>query len=233
MTKETLKKILAGKTCRVDEELLTRDGADIQSWRIFKIMAEFVNGFELLRKYGLAATIFGSSRCNSGNEVYQMSEDLAAKLSKEGFTIMTGGGGGVMEGANKGAYEAKGKSVGLNIRLPHDAQEPNHYTTDAEHFDYFFTRKVMLSYASEVYIFLPGGFGTLDEFFEIVTLIQTKKIKNIPIVLIGKEFWMPLLVWIEDAMLHRYRTIDAKDMEIYHLVDSVDEAVSYIVEKVC
>lgn len=195
----------------------------IEPWRIFRIMAEFVDGFEILRKYGLAASFFGTARCQLDDAVYKDAQDLAEKLSRAGFTIITGGAAGVMEAANRGAHLAKGESVGLNIQLPHE-QGNNIYLTDHEEFHHFFVRKVMLSFASEVYVFFPGGFGTLDEFFEIVTLVQTNKIKKVPVILMGKEYWEPLLGFIETTLYKRFNAINEKDMEIYHLADSVDEA---------
>jgi uncharacterized protein (TIGR00730 family) len=197
------------------------------SWRIFRIMAEFVSGFELLRKYRLAATIFGSARTMPGDRWYEESRKLGYALAKDGFTIITGGGGGVMGAANKGAYEAGGNSVGLNIKLPHE-QHLNSYVTDSETFNYFFPRKVMLSFASEVYIYFPGGFGTLDEFFELLTLVQTKKISQVPIVLVGKDFWQPLLEWFRVSLLETHHSIGAGDLSLVHLVDSADEACAYI-----
>ena len=217
--------------CRVMTDLLDPSGDAIQSWRIFRIMSEFVSGFELLRRYGLAATFMGTARCQAGEETYKAAEQLAARLAKGGFTIITGGGPGIMEAANVGAFKVGGKSVGMNIELPME-QRLNPYTTDTERFHFFFTRKVMLAFASEVYIYFPGGFGTLDEFFEMVTLVQTKKISPIPIVLYGKEYWTPLLKWINDELCKKYKTIRKEDMDIYHLVDSVDEAYDYIMKKV-
>lgn len=201
----------------------------VEPWRIFRIMAEFVDGFELLRKYGLAVTIFGTTRCSLDDELYKKAEDLSARLSKAGFAVITGGASGIMEAANKGAFEAGGASVGLNIRLP-DEQEENRYLTEAENFHHFYVRKVMLSFASEAYIFFPGGFGTLDEFLEIITLVQTKKIKKIPVILIGAEFWSPLLSYIETVLYTRYHAIDEKDMEIYYLVETVSEAYELTVK---
>jgi hypothetical protein len=203
----------------------------IESWRVFKIMAEFVEGFEFLRKYRLAATFFGSARTRPGDRIYDAATSLAAHLAKSGFTVMTGGASGIMEAANRGAYEAGGKSIGLNIQLPAE-QSVNQYLTDGLTFNYFFTRKVMLSFASEVYIFFPGGFGTLDEFLEILTLVQTRKIKRIPIILYGREYWAPLLSYFENDLLGRYEAIDRRDLKLYHLVDSVDEAYKEILEKV-
>jgi len=195
-------------------------------------VANLVKSFPKDEKYDLAATFFGSARCAPDSEVYQQASGLAGKLSEAGFTIITGGAAGVMEAANKGAYEAGGKSVGMNIELPVE-QSGNGFTTDAEFFDHFFTRKVMLAFASEVYVYFPGGFGTLDEFFEIATLIQTKKIEPIPIVLVGKEYWTPLLEWINVGLVEKHRTVSEEDTSLYTLVDSVDEAYTVIMNKVC
>ncbi len=196
-------------------------------WRIFKIMAELVDGFEFLKKYGKSATFFGSARCSFDNKIYKETTKLASALSKDGFAIITGGGPGIMEAANKGAYEENGQSVGINIKLPME-QRINKYVKSSEAFHYFFTRKIMLSFASEVYIYFPGGFGTLDEFFEIITLVQTKKIKPVPVVLINKEYWTPLLNWIKQDVYGKNKAIDEKDMNIYKLVDNADEAIEYI-----
>lgn len=227
-SEEKLKTPVDNSNSRIERALLCEPNEAMESWRIFKIMAEFVSGFELLRKYGKAATFFGTARCDFGDKVFQQTMDLAGRLAKGGFAVITGGGGGVMEAANRGAYEAGGKSIGLNIQLPHE-QILNKYVTDAQGFHYFFTRKVMLAFASEVYIFMPGGFGTLDEFFELVTLIQTKKIQPIPLVLVGRDYWEPLLTWIKEEVYERNQAIDSEDMKLYHLVDSPEEAVKVIV----
>lgn len=220
-------------TCRIESDLLNPAGGDaIESWRVFRIMSEFVMGFELLRKYGLAATIYGSARFLPDDPYYQDAEALAAKLSNLGFAVITGGGPGVMEGANVGAFKAGGKSIGLNIELPTE-QKLNPYVTDNAGFDFFFSRKVMLAYASEVYIFFPGGFGTLDEFFEMITLIQTEKVEPIPILLYGAEFWEPLVTWMKTSLLKQYKTISKEDLEIFQVVDSVDEAVAVVERKIC
>lgn len=233
--KEVIANLPVGRTgaSRIEEELLCPvvSDAEVESWRVFKIIAELVTGFDLLRNYDLAATIFGSSRCEAGNAVYKDAELLGQKLVGAGFAVITGGANGVMQAANKGAKDAGGESVGLNIKLP-TAQRTNGYTTDGHEFHYFFTRKVMLAFASEVYIFFPGGFGTLDEFFEILTLVQTKKVKTVPIILIGKEYWQPLVKWFETSLNDRYHTIDGEDMRIYDLVDSVDEVMEVIKKKV-
>src|SRR3989344_848340 len=167
------------RTMPDDRPLLVCKPKKIESWRIFKIMSEFIEGFDIIRRYGLAATFFGSSRATLEDEVYKNAADLAGRLAKKGFAIITGGSSGVMQAANKGAFDAGGASVGLNINMP-DLQTYNHYLTEKFGFEHFFVRKVMLTYASEVYVYFPGGFGTLDEFFEIVTLVQSKKIRKVP-----------------------------------------------------
>ena len=219
--------------CRVENELLDPDGQDgaIQSWRVFRIMSEFVQGFEMLRQYGLAATFWGSARLSPKDPYYKAAEELAAKLAKKGFAIISGGGPGIMEASNVGAFKVGGKSVGLNIELPFE-QKLNPYTTESLTFKYFFARKVMLTFSSEVYVYFPGGFGTLDEFFEIITLIQTKKIDRVPVVLYGKAYWEPLLRWFEKDLLKKFKTISPEDLELFHLVDSVDDAYDYIVKHV-
>lgn len=216
--------------CRIMTDLFETDSA-VQSWRIFRIMSEFVNGFDILRKYSTAATFFGSARLSPQEPAYKAAELLAAKLAKKGFAIITGGGPGIMEAANVGAFKVGGKSVGLNIQLPME-QKLNPYVTESESFHFFFSRKVMLSFASEVYVYFPGGFGTLDELFELVTLIQTEKITKIPIVLYGKEFWEPLLSYFDKVLLKEYKTISKEDMSLLHVVDSVDEAYEYVIAHV-
>lgn len=224
---EGKKQTNAPQNCRVVTDLLGSNGDAIESWRVFRIMSEFVMGFELLRKHGLAATIFGGSRFSVKHTYYKDAEVLAAKLAQAGFSVITGGGPGIMEAANVGAFKAGGKSVGLNIELPTE-QKLNPYVTSNATFDFFFSRKVMLAYASEVYIFFPGGYGTLDELFEILTLIQTKKIEPIPVVLYGKEYWEPLVDWICQSLLKTYKTVDEHDLSLFHVTDSVDEAMAYI-----
>ncbi len=198
--------------------------------RISRIFSEFMNGFHFLAKYNETVTFFGSSRAKSGTEYYKEAFELAFSLSKKGYTIVTGGGGGIMEAANKGAYMAGGNSVGININLPYE-QKLNKYVKNSISFRYFFIRKVMLTFASQAYIFLPGGFGTLDEFFEIITLIQTRKIKKIPIILIHKDYWEPLLKWVGKTLYAKKGTINKKDMKIYRLVDSHEEALKILTKK--
>lgn len=228
-------KSISPNTCRIDEELLCvkkDSGSDaIQSWRVFRIMAEFVQGFELLREHNLAATFWGSARTSPEDRYYKDAEALAAKLAKKKFSIISGGGPGIMEASNVGAFKVGGKSVGLNIQLPFE-QKLNPYTTQSLDFDFFFSRKVMLTFASEIYVYFPGGFGTLDELFEIVTLIQTKKIERIPIVLYGKDYWEPFLKIFEETLLNQFKTISPEDLDLFHLVDSVDEAYDYIIKHV-
>ena len=219
--------------CRVVNELLDPKGTDgaIQSWRVFRIMSEFVQGFELLRNYGLAATFWGSARTQPNDPYYKAAEELAAKMAKKGFTIISGGGPGIMEASNVGAFKVGGNSIGLNIQLPFE-QKLNPYTTESLNFDFFFSRKVMLTFSSEVYVYFPGGFGTLDEFFEIITLIQTKKIEKIPIVLYGSDFWEPLIRFFEKDLLKKHKTISKEDLDLFHVVDSVDDALKYILKNV-
>ena len=214
-----------------DRPLLVCKPKKIESWRVFKIMSEFVEGFDIIRRYGLAVSFFGTARTSFEGDIYKNAEELASRLSKQGFAVITGGSSGVMQSANKGAFEAGGVSVGLNINLP-AAQAYNPYLTDKFSFDHFFVRKVMLSYASEVYIYFPGGFGTLNELFEILALVQTGKIRKVPIVLFGREYWMPLLSYIEKTLYQKHAAIDEKDMKLYAVVDSVDEAYDYIIENV-
>ena len=230
---ERLAKIVheGGRTMPEEHPLLVCKPKKIESWRVFKIMSEFVEGFDLIRRYGLAVTIFGSARATLGDDSYKSAEELAGRLAKKGFAVITGGSSGVMQAANKGAFEAGGMSVGLNISLP-DAQNYNPYLTEKFGFDHFFVRKVMLTYASEAYVYFPGGFGTLDEFFEIVTLVQTKKIRKVPVILFGKDYWKPLLSFIEKTLYEDHEAIDKEDMMLYTLVDSVDEAYDYIVANV-
>lgn len=210
---------------KADHTSPLRDGS------VERMSEELKDGFELLHKYRLAATFFGSARCTIDDEIYNAASELAARLAKSGFAVISGGGGGVMEAANKGAFEAGGQSVGLNIKLPHE-QKPNPYATETMTFRYFFTRKVMLTFASEVYIYFPGGFGTFDELFEIITLIQTKKIKRIPIILVGKDFWKPLDDLIKRQLRDKFATISPEDTELYTIVDSVDEAYKAVWDQV-
>lgn len=220
--------------CRVVTDLLDPKGTDgdaIQSWRVFRIMSEFVSGFELLRNHGLAVTFWGSARLSPNDPYYKMAEELAARLAKKGFSVISGGGPGIMEASNVGAFKVGGKSVGLNIQLPFE-QKLNPYTTESLNFDFFFSRKVMLTFASEAYVYFPGGYGTLDEFFEIITLIQTKKIEKIPVVLIGSDFWNPLIAWFEKELMKKFKTISKEDLDLFKVFDDIKEAEKYILKNV-
>ena len=199
------------------------------SWQIFKIMAEFVQAFETLSKIGPCVSIFGSARTKPDNQYYKIGEDIAQKLTKKGYGIITGGGHGIMEAANKGAHSGNGKSVGLNIDLPFE-QEANKYIDNDKliNFDYFFVRKVMFVKYAQGFVVMPGGVGTLDELFEAITLIQTKKIGAFPIVLVGKDYWNGLLDWIKNVMLKKENNISPEDLELFTLVDNADDAVKFI-----
>ncbi len=198
------------------------------SWSVFKIMAEFVEGFEKLSKIGPCVAVFGSARTKEGDETYHLAEELAYLLTKKGFGIITGGGPGVMEAANKGAHIAGGISVGLNINLPFE-QHYNPYIDEDKRisFDYFFVRKTMMMRYAQGYVVLPGGFGTLDELFESITLIQTHKLVRFPIVLVNKGYWQGLINWITNQLLAE-EMISEGDMELFSLVDTVDDAVNVI-----
>jgi uncharacterized protein (TIGR00730 family) len=193
---------------------------------MFRIMAEFVDGFEALAKYHPAVSIFGSTRIRPGDEVYQKAEQIGKLLAENGFAVITGGGPGVMEAANKGAFSAGGKSIGLNIELPLE-QKPNPYTNITLNFRYFFVRKVMFVKYAVAYIVLPGGFGTMDELLESITLIQTQKIKPFPVILVGSEFWKGLLDWVKTVVL-KEGGISPSDLDIFQVVDDPSEILKII-----
>ena len=209
-----------------------KDWNDIKSndsWSIFKIMSEFVDAYDRMAKIGPCISIFGSARTKEDNRYYQQSVDMAEKLASKGYGIISGGGPGIMEAANRGAQKGKTASVGLNIDLPFE-QNHNPYI-DQEHnlqFNYFFVRKVIFVKYSQAFIIMPGGFGTLDEAFEALTLIQTKKIKRRPVVFVGKDYWSGLMKWIEATMLLTEKNISTEDLNLYKVVDSTEEAVDYI-----
>ena len=200
------------------------------SWRVFKIISELVEGFEKLARIGPCVSIFGSARTHYNDKYYKLAEEVAFKLTQKGYGVITGGGPGIMEAANKGAARGKGKSVGINIDLPFE-QHANAYI-DADKlitFDHFFVRKVMFMKYAQGFIALPGGFGTFDELFEAMTLIQTRKIGKFPIILVGRKYWSGLITWIKEEMLNEEHNIAQADLDIFTLVDTADEAVDCIV----
>ncbi len=197
------------------------------TWRIFRIMSEFVEGFQFLSQLSKEVTILGSARTPADEKWYQEAERLGRLLAEGGFTVVTGGGPGIMEAANKGAHEAGGNSIGINIQLPRE-QRTNPYVNFSRGFHYFFTRKVILAASAQAYIYFPGGFGTLDELFEIVTLIQTKKSEPVPIVLVGKDYWSGLFARIEETLLKEHKTISLENLSLMTIVDSAEEAYGLI-----
>jgi hypothetical protein len=196
------------------------------SWAIFKIMGEFVSGYEKLSRIGPCVTIFGSARTKPNDKYYKLTEEIAEKIVEHGYGVITGGGPGIMEAGNKGAHIAGGTSVGLNIELPHEQHDNPYIDSDKNlDFDYFFVRKVMFVKYSQGFVVMPGGFGTLDEMFEAMTLIQTKKIEKFPIILVGSEFWEGLLDWIKSTLLNKFNNISPKDLDLFHIVDSPEEVL--------
>jgi hypothetical protein len=199
------------------------------SWQIFKIMAEFVEGFEKMASIGPCVTLFGSARTEPGHKYYELAEEIAFKLTQNGYGVITGGGPGIMEAANKGARRGGGISVGLNIQLPFEQGANSYIDSDKLiTFKHFFVRKVMFQKYAQGFIVLPGGFGTFDEFFESVTLIQTGKIGRFPIVLVGSSFWDGLVSWIEKVVQEEQRNISPEDTELFKVVDTAEEAVDVI-----
>ena len=211
----------------MDEKQYVVDSLSFEeSWRIFRIMAEFVDAIEVLSKVHKAVTIFGSARVAPTDIYYQKAEHLAHLLAKNGFSVITGGGPGIMEAANKGASEAGGQSVGMNIRLPFE-QKPNPYANIRIDYKYFFTRKVMFVKYAVAYVIMPGGFGTMDELFEALTLIQTKRIKSFPLILMGSDYWQGLLDWLKKTMLVEGK-IQPADLELIQIIDDPEEVVKHI-----
>jgi uncharacterized protein (TIGR00730 family) len=199
------------------------------SWKVFKILAEFVEGFEKLARIGPCVSIFGSARTTPDNPYFKLAEEIAFKLTQRGYGVITGGGPGIMEAANMGAKRGKGKSVGINIDLPME-QEPNLFIDPDKliTFDHFFVRKVMFMKYAQGFIVLPGGFGTFDELFEAITLIQTEKIGKFPIILVGSAYWEGLITWIREVMLDREKNVSLDDLEIFTVVDTAEEAADVI-----
>lgn len=213
----------------MERQINKEDFTTEDPWRIFKIMAEFVEGFEMLSKIGKAVSIFGSSRLRAKDKYYKVTFQTAYLLAKEGYAIVTGGGPGIMEAANRGAKRAKGKSIGLNIQIPLE-QRPNRYVETLLDFRYFFVRKVMFAKYAKAFVILPGGYGTFDELFESLNLIQTERIDRFPVILVGKDYWQPLIDWLKDTVLKRYRCISKKDLSIFTLVESPQEVIERIKE---
>jgi len=191
------------------------------SWRMFRILGEFAQGFEEMADVDKAVTIFGSARLQADDPYHRKAERLAAGLAAQGYVVITGGGPGIMEAGNKGAFEAGGRSIGLNVDLPHE-QDPNPYQTDELKFRYFFVRKVMLVKYSTAFVVFPGGFGTIDELFEALTLVQTKKVTPFPIFLVGVEYWRGLVQWLQGTLV-RHGTVSEHDLHLFKVVDDVDE----------
>lgn len=225
-----------GQTCRIplthaEREQCKESGyvpkfGDI-TWRVFRIMAEFVEGFQFLSGFSKEITVMGSARTPASNRWYQEAVRFGKMLAERGYTVVTGGGPGIMEAANKGAYEAGGISVGINIQLPKE-QRINPFVKESKAFHYFFTRKVILTASAQTFVYFPGGYGTLDELFEMLTLMQTKKIEVVPIVLVGKEFWSGLLEWIRTTVHEEFDAIDKVDLQLFTLVDTAEEALAVV-----
>ena len=199
-------------------------------WRIFKIMAEFIDGYHFLADLKKTVTVFGSTVFPETDEHYKKARKFGQLIAKQGYTMITGGGPGIMEAANRGAFESGAESVGINIELP-EGQRMNVYVTKPIGFSYFFTRKVMMSFSSDAYIFFPGGFGTLDEFFEMVTLVQTKKLgRHVPIIVVGRDYWDPFFKWLKIEVYGRYGAVKKSDLDIINIVDTPEEAVKLVLK---
>ena len=224
--------IISDEDQKIRKAFVDKDWNEIKiadSWQIFKVMAEFVEGFEKLSRIGPCVSIFGSARTKPDNPYYTMAEEIAAKLVRHGYGVITGGGPGIMEAGNKGAHSEGGKSVGLNIELPFE--QFNNIYIDSDkliNFDYFFVRKVMFIKYAQGFVVMPGGFGTLDELFEAITLIQTKKIGQFPIILVGRAYWQGLIDWVEKVMLTDESNINPEDLRLLNIVDTPTEAVKVI-----
>lgn len=217
---------------RIHDRLKQKNWNEIRSndsWAIFKIMSEFVNGFEAMARIGPSVSIFGSARTKPDDKYYLLAERIAEKIAKAGYGVITGGGPGIMEAGNKGAHAGGGPSVGLNIELPFEQHYNPYIDRDKNlNFDYFFVRKVMFVKYSQGFVVMPGGFGTLDELFEAITLIQTKKIAKFPIILVGREFWSGLMDWIKDVIIDKNRNANPEDLNLIKVVDTEDEVLEVI-----
>ncbi len=219
------------ETIKVSKQRNWKESQAHSSWQIFKIMAEFVDGFESLSRIGPCISMFGSARTKPGNHYYDLAVEISKRLAEEGFGIISGGGPGIMEAANKGAALAGGKSVGLNIELPFE-QTPNSFIDRDKslNFDFFFVRKVMFVKYSQAFIMMPGGWGTMDEFFEVATLVQTGKFKQSPMVLVGRDYWGGMIDWMKKTMCEQEGNINAEDLELIRIFDTADEVVHFIRE---
>jgi uncharacterized protein (TIGR00730 family) len=224
MTPNEEKKIRQTLKQKTWNEIKTND-----SWAIFKVMSEFVDGFEKMSKIGPCVSVFGSARTKPGEKYYELAESIAFNLTRNGYGVITGGGPGIMEAGNKGAQRGGGVSVGLNIELPFEQQDNPYIDRDKNlQFDYFFVRKVMFVKYAQGFVAMPGGFGTLDELFEAITLIQTKKIAKFPIILVGREFWAGLMVWVKEMLLSQTGNISEVDLDLFTIVDTPEEVVKSI-----
>ncbi len=224
MTPNEDKKIREKLKQKTWNEIKTND-----SWAIFKIMSEFVDGYEKLSRIGPCVSVYGSARTKPENKYYKLAEDISYKLTQNGYGVITGGGPGIMEAGNKGAFRGGGVSVGLNIELPFEQHDNAYIDSDKSlDFDYFFVRKVMFVKYAQGFVAMPGGFGTLDELFEAITLIQTKKIGKFPIILVGSEYWNGLLEWIKKTLLEKYQNVSKKDLDLFTIVDTSDEVIEII-----
>ena len=224
MTPNEEKKIREKLKQKTWNEIKTND-----SWAIFKVMSEFVDGFEKMSRIGPCVSIFGSARTKVGDKYYELAEEISYQLTQQGYGIITGGGPGIMEAGNKGAHRGKGISVGLNIELPFEQKDNPYIDRDKNlEFDYFFVRKVMFVKYAQGFVAMPGGFGTLDELFEAMTLIQTHKIGKFPILLVGTGFWNGMLDWIKKVLLEQHGNISESDLDLFHIVDTAEEVVEII-----
>ena len=214
------------KKGRMEKQYLVDALSKEESWRIFRIMAEFVESIEVLSSITNAVTIFGSARVKPGDQYYATAEELGRLLAQSGFSVITGGGPGIMEAANKGAAEAGGQSVGMNIKLPFE-QKPNPYATLQLDYKYFFIRKVMFVKYAVAYVIMPGGYGTMDEFFEALTLIQTRRVRSFPVVLMGRDYWQGLLDWLQNSMLQKDMILPF-DIEMIQIIDEPEDVVKHI-----
>jgi uncharacterized protein (TIGR00730 family) len=218
-------------TIRLSKQRSWAESRAHSSWQIFKIMAEFVDGFEVLAKLGPCISIFGSARTQPGEPHYELAVEIAKRLAEEGFGTISGGGPGIMEAANKGAQLGGGKSIGLNIELPFEQEANPFIDRDAIlHFEYFFVRKVMFTKYAQGFVMMPGGFGTMDEFFEVATLIQTRKMSPVPLILVGSSYWGGLLSWMKDVMLRQSNNISPKDLELLKIADSAEEVADHVLD---